>query len=206
MNLEKVIQTGESISAGFWEAISTVHAGWLWLLLIAGMIGLFIYWVCSVILETYASTRRLSILITFSLVVVLGGYIMVSLVQYNMHLAKIETWKTEVAYPYIEALELKKSEIVYIKISPQIEYTTIAWRGRYISSDKLQPLTLSYKATEESLRTMTDWYDASMSLSDSELPYVEYRHLNRDLPNGISAGDYYPKVYLPKHYKFTDIK
>lgn len=120
----------------------------------------------------------------------------------------IEKWKKDVAYPYIQSLPEQQGEIIYIKIEPQIQYTgllSIGWGYRAITREMLQPLTISYKK-DKGIVTQTSWYNADMSLTSNVSPYVKYQVLPRDLGNGVNAGIYYPTVYLPNNYKFTDIK
>jgi hypothetical protein len=129
-----------------------------------------------------------------------------SLVADDLKNDEIEKWRQEYVYPYIQTLPLQKSEVIYLKITPQIEYNLSYWYGSRMSKEKLQPLTVTFKKDKESLITDTNWYDASMSLTNESKPFIEYFEFNEKLPYEVRTGIYYPKVYLPNSYVFTDIK
>lgn len=117
----------------------------------------------------------------------------------------IEQWKQQYAYPYINSLPTQKKEIVYIKIDPELGYDVQSneWYT-YSVPVKLTPLTISFKGN--GIETYTNWYESHMELTKEQKPYAEYKKLDVDLGNGVNAGMYNTKVYLPESYSFTDIK
>lgn len=123
--------------------------------------------------------------------------------QYN---DSIDKWKNEMVLPYIESLPKEKSEIVYIKIDPEMGNTVnYGHYYTYVKTKKLTPLTISY-VDEDTLVTETNWYETNMKLTDESKPYVEFQRLEKDLGHGIDKGIYNAVVYLPKSYTFTEIK
>jgi hypothetical protein len=118
----------------------------------------------------------------------------------------VTKWKQEVAMSFIQSLPTEKHEVVFIKIEPQLSHNVQSSLLRYTYSVpvKLTPLTISFKGN--GIETYTDWYEAHMELTKEQQPYVTYKKLDRDLGNGIQAGMFDVKVYLPESYKFTDIK
>ncbi|WP_442637921.1 hypothetical protein [Rossellomorea marisflavi] len=118
-------------------------------------------------------------------------------------LKKEKDWKDEIVSPYIESLPVEKREAVYIKIESEL---TSKGRYRYTSDKTIErtPLTVTFK--ENGLTTKTNWMEAHMELADEDTPYVTYQYVPEKLGKGVSKGYYNLKVYLPKNYKFTDIK
>lgn len=118
-------------------------------------------------------------------------------------LKKKKNWEEKIVAPYIEALPTEKREAVYIKIDSEL---TNKIQHRYTSDKTIErtPLTVTFK--ENGLTTQTNWMEAHMELADEETPYVTYQYVPKKLGKGISKGYYNLKVYLPKNYKFTDIK
>jgi hypothetical protein len=121
----------------------------------------------------------------------------------------INEWKHEYVKPYIESLPKDKSEIVYIKIDPELSHKTegyYSWGTGYTYSKaiKLTPLTISFKGN--GLETETNWYSTQMKLTNEEKPYLEYNYLDEDLGHGVDKGRYNKEIYLPESYEFTDIK
>lgn len=117
----------------------------------------------------------------------------------------IEQWKKEIALPYISTLPIEKSEVVYIKIDPELSHK-VSGGLFYTYSTEIQrtPLTVSFKGN--GVETITNWYETHMELTDSQTPQIEYKRLTNDLGNDMNAGLYDVKVYLPNSYMFTDIK
>ncbi|MBP1308973.1 hypothetical protein JOD82_001993 [Paenibacillus sp. 1182] len=121
----------------------------------------------------------------------------------------IEHWKKEIAMPYIHSLPVKKSEVIYIKIDPELGTDVMNIDPFYNLTNSKEvrrtPVVVSFKEEGE-VTTTTDWLTTSMELSDGEKPYIEYQRLDRDLGHDVNAGIYNAKIHLPKSYTFTDIK
>lgn len=118
----------------------------------------------------------------------------------------IEEWKVNDVDPLFEKLPLQKSEIVYVKIDPEISNELrggLYWHAT--NTEKLTPLVVSFK-TKDGVETLTNWFNTKMELTDEEKPYIEYKRLHKHLGNDIKSGIYEARIYLPKDYTFTDIK
>ena len=118
----------------------------------------------------------------------------------------IEEWKVNDVDPLFEKLPLQKSEIVYVKIDPEISNELrggLYWHAT--NTEKLTPLVVSFK-TKDGVETLTNWVTTTMELTDEEKPYIEYKRLHKHLGNDIKSGIYEARIYLPKDYTFTDIK
>ncbi|WP_025909292.1 hypothetical protein [Priestia flexa] len=121
----------------------------------------------------------------------------------------IKDWKDEYAAPYIESLPKQKSDIVYIKIDPELSHEvkgSYSWGTGYTYSKEVEmtPLTISFKGN--GLETETNWYSTNMNLTEESKPYIEYNYLEQDLGHGVNKGRYNKEIYLPDSYEFTDIK
>jgi hypothetical protein len=136
----------------------------------------------------------------------LGSMAYVAFINAEIETKQINKWKTEVAYPYINSLPIEKKEIVFIKIDPELSHDT---KGSlfytYSTPIQLTPLVISY-IDDGGVVTITRWTETKMELTDKEKPYIEFQELKKDLGNGVDKGLYNVKVYLPRSYKFTDIK
>ncbi|ADO59735.1 hypothetical protein [Paenibacillus polymyxa] len=129
-----------------------------------------------------------------------------NLKQYD---SDIEHWKKEIAMPYIHSLPVKKSEVIYIKIDPElgtdVKNSDPFYNLTYSKEVRRTPVVVSFKEGGE-VTTTTDWVTTSMELSDGEKPFIEYQRLDSDLGHDVNAGIYNAKIHLPKSYTFTDIK
>lgn len=136
----------------------------------------------------------------------IGSIAYIGLVNAEIENKQINKWKNEVAYPYINSLPVEKKEIIFIKIDPELSHDT---KGNlfytYSTPVQLTPLAISY-IDDGGVVTITRWVETKMELTDKEKPYIEFQELKKDLGNGIDKGLYNVKVYLPRNYKFTDIK
>ncbi|WPS85616.1 hypothetical protein SMD22_00725 (plasmid) [Brevibacillus halotolerans] len=118
----------------------------------------------------------------------------------------VERWKREFVTPYIDSLPKEKKEIVFIKIESELSSDTVSNRWyTYMSEVKRTPLTVSFKENN-SITTLTDWYDASMELTNEKEAFVEYQKVPVNLGHGMDAGYYNLNVHLPDSYKFIEIK
>jgi hypothetical protein len=136
----------------------------------------------------------------------IGSIAYIELINDEIKDKQINKWKTEVAYPYINSLPIEKKEIVFIKIDPELSHDV---KGNsfytYSTPVQLTPLAISY-VDDGGIVTITRWTETRMELTDKEKPYIEFQELKKDLGNGVDKGLYNVKVYLPRNYKFTDIK
>ena len=208
LNIEEVIRKGNEISPTVWEGLSHLTVtDYLFIVFFSFFITLFL----SVMLITSIEPERNAVWILIVACSGIVSFLCITLMfsifeRDNYKKELIEQWKHEVAYPYIEQQPLQKSEVAFIKISNEIEYTYFGGGKRWMDKAYLTPMTISYKTENKELLTVTKWFDTSMSLTSETKPYVEYHHLKHDLPHDVKKGDYYPKIYLPEDYTFTEIK
>lgn len=118
----------------------------------------------------------------------------------------LEEWKTGYVAKLFDRLEVEKSEIMFMKVEDSLvdEYRPLKYMVD-VNRGSLTDLTLSFNDGGRVV-TLTDMFDVRVSLSDGDEPYLEYKHLEKDLGNGIDAGYYDAIVYVPEGYKFADIK
>lgn len=189
MTIEQVMKAGESVPGGFGD-VST----WVWVVL---AFSLFF------IVMTFTSDEPFYMLPGMLLLIVgiIGGAVTVT----HAESERFEKWEKEYVAPFIDELPLQKSEVVFIKIEADLELP----ENVYASNEdrlavKKTPLTVSFKGN--GVETYTDWVETHMELTDEEKPFIEYKRLEQDLGNGVDAGIYNKKIYLPESYTFTDIK
>lgn len=198
MNVQEVIEAGKQIvepSSHLLDLPFGIHMSLITALVVL-LLGLFLLSVWD------------------GLLVIVLFAIMVVNVFHNAHLdnekrnaydQSVDVWKSEQAMPYIESLQKEKREIVFIKIDPEMSSSIRDGRYSYKQTKQLTPLTVSY-VEDDSVVTKTDWYQTSMKLTNESSPYIEFQNLTEDLGHDVNKGVYNAVVYLPKSYKFTEIK
>lgn len=193
LDINQVIDAGKF---GFWQCVSITQ--WYWWAIVITIAAIGIWWFIASYDDWLGPDFG-----SFIMTVVGIGLLFATF--YAGKDTLVEKWKNDYAYPYIYSLPEEKYEVVYVKIDPEIK-TDVRGGMFYIysTSTMLTPLTVSFKGN--GIETYTQWYDASMSLTDSERPYITFKRLTQDLGNDVKAGMYQPKVFLPESYKFTDIK
>lgn len=178
---------------------------------VLGIMGMTMIFLGFVILFRLLITKREDLVFHFlfsSAVIGFVGFILLMVGNYQESQQKeeqVNKWKKEVATPYVESLPVEKREVVFIKIEPELTAKTKGYY--YYTRSKLverTPLTVSFK--ENGLTTLTNWYETHMELTNEKKPYVTYQYVDSKLGKGFKAGFYNVKIYLPKDYKFTDIK
>jgi hypothetical protein len=136
----------------------------------------------------------------------LGSIAYVVVVNDEIKEKQINKWKEEVAYPYINSLPIEEKEIVFIKIDPELSHDVErSLFYTYSTPVQLTPLVITY-IDDGGAATITRWTETKMKLTDKEKPYIKFQELKKDLGNGVDKGLYNVRVYLPRNYKFTDIK
>ncbi|MFF2532336.1 hypothetical protein ACFVS2_25840 [Brevibacillus sp. NPDC058079] len=148
-------------------------------------------------------TGVLLVIVPISLLAVFGDIFQTY--QLNEYHKSVAQWKREVVNPYIESLPKEKKEIVFLKIETELS-TELKDNRWYTYSSEVQqtPLTVSFK--DKGITTLTNWYDASMELTNERKPYIEYQKVPEDLGHGMDKGFYNVRIYLPESYTFTEIK
>lgn len=119
--------------------------------------------------------------------------------------AEVDDWKRTDVVELFDKLPTSRGEVVYLKLDPELAVSDDRL-GNVKDTIELTPLVISYKDDDGKVFTITEWVDAKMALSDSEDAYIEYKKLEKNLGNDVNAGVYDIVVYLPKDYKFTEIK
>ena len=169
-------------------------------------VGVFFGIVLAVLIYKFAEDELKMISVT-----VLAVTIFVFIVsQKTEEIDHIGKWQKEVATPYVNSLPVKKREIVFIKIDPEVTTETRGshlFGSGYLTSKRIEktPLTVSFKSDGRVI-TRTDWYDTTMTLTKEAKPYIEYQYVSKNLGHGFNKGMYNVRVHLPESYEFTDIK
>ncbi|AJD93275.1 hypothetical protein JMA_39570 (plasmid) [Jeotgalibacillus malaysiensis] len=189
MTIEQVIKAGESVPSTMGDI-----PVYVWILL-----GISILWV---VLSLLTGNEFYLVLFFVCFAFGLHGALSIQSTISNERFAK---WEEEYVIPYLDSLPLEKREVVFLKIETDLELPRDVYRYSEESlAIKKTPLTVSFKGN--GVETYTDWVETHMELTDEEKPYIEFKRLKKDLGNGIDAGLYNEKVYLPESYTFTDIK
>lgn len=197
MTVNEVIELGKIASDVDFQIFSPI--AWWWYLIVLGLL-------IGVIIGIWANDDKMTsnMLGSFCVAVVITMFHLF-IINDTKKEESIERWKSEVALPYITNLEIKKSEVLYLKIDPELSHSVNgSLFYTYSTPIQLTPLAISFK--DNGVPTITQWVETRMELTDEELPYIEYQKLEQDLGHGINAGYYNIKLYLPESYKFTDIK
>jgi hypothetical protein len=144
-------------------------------------------------------------LVMTALILCLAGQHIGSNRSEKIYEQNVEQWKQKAVNTYISSLPKEKKEIVFIKIESELT-SMVAGNIWYTDSseEKKTPLTVSFK--EDKITTLTNWFDASMEITDKSDAYVEYQRVPINLGHGLEAGYYNLSVHLPNTYKFVEIK
>ncbi|ALS09899.1 hypothetical protein ABE82_26125 (plasmid) [Paenibacillus peoriae] len=201
MDVQKVIQLGqlEKHRSLFYSFSTTT---WVYTtLIVLLLLALMVFW--------FYRTRTLFPIVYLFLIIIAAGLI-INLEVHKKEAADkqiaIEKWKNNIVRPYIESLPKTHKEIIYIKITPEInssrnsDYSGESW---YTSKSTMErtPLTVAYK--DNGIVTSTDFYEIHAELSDHEKPYIEFLRLAHDLGNNVDSGKYNMKIYIPKSIKLN---
>lgn len=193
------------IEAGKFSEFEYMWSDYHWLFYLSIVLAVLVV-VGSVYSIVVGAPENLILLLPFGLLIFGANVGYMSVVYSDKLASDVENWKKTHVSDLFEQLPVEKSEVVYIKIDPEISNE---FRGEryWISPDtkKLTPLVVSFKS-EDGIETVTDWFSTKMVLTDEERPYIEYKRLVKDLGNDVNAGVYDAVVYLPEDYTFTDIK
>lgn len=168
----------------FWEVFSSQNFFFLLIdVLFLGII-VFLYMRWKRKREEFSFSQRfikkflLMLSIGFLLAISLGFYIAT-----NMKLE--EKWKEKYVKPYLDAMEVEKSEITSIK------------KG----SNYIQISSEDGNITDVQLKQE----DFEISETNALHPTVEYVKLENDLGNGITKGVYNIHLYLPADYEIEEV-
>lgn len=204
MDVTKVIESGKQlVDPGFrmfdFEGgigyFLDADLGWV-------LLGLFVLYL---IIRKEFMSGILTLAVMLSMIVIIFMSINASIDNKNAYLKDEKKWREEVAMPYIESLPKEKREIVFIKIDPELARSSYGGRYSHAQTIELTPLTVSY-VDNDTVVTRTEWYQTSMKLTDETNPFIEFQQLEQDLGHDVNKGVYNAVVYLPKSYKFTEIK
>lgn len=202
MNVEKVIQLGKDMVeiGGVWDI-------WFYLGVIVSLGGIILVFVAFLLHQDSLEVKHKVLGLVGLLITVIGAITVCVTSQHSIDFKEEQTvkWKEEVAKPYISTLSIQSKEVVFIKINTEISQKMTG--NHYYTSKEVKrtPLTISFKE-DDGLTTLTNWYETKMVLTDKEEPYVEYQYVQKNLGHGYKQGYYNVKIFLPKDYKFTDIK
>lgn len=118
----------------------------------------------------------------------------------------VDKWKSEDVANLIKELPVEKHDVVYAKMDESFwGVDGDLYYSKEVEDDEFVSMKLSINV-DGRLVTMNESFDTRMTLEAGKEPYLEYKHLKKDLGNGIYEGFYDAVLYLPKDYKFTDIK
>lgn len=203
MPVEQIIQLGEFASTPpFGEIFKNIPA---WTFIFLGLAGLSFVMVFICIIRNDDEVGAEFSMILFLVFLCIGVCGLV-LNHFDSVEREVNDWKIEVAYPYITSQPVEKSEVINIKIDPELSHEV---RGSlYFTHSKevrRTPIAVTFN-DNGTLVTETQWVETEMGLTEEEKPYVEYQRLNQDIGNGLTAGYYNLKIYLPADYSFTEIK
>lgn len=105
---------------------------------------------------------------------------------------KIEHWKENIAYLYIETLPTKKRELNTVILDTQ-KFNGVTY------TDEL-PLIVSFNENGKTITT-SSVYEIEERLEEGEKPFMEFKRLNDALGHGMNPGSYFIKVVTPKNFK-----